>query len=91
MHEETWVVVARHTMDTAWLSIDGASVELLGLESELLAREIDVVFDPFRPGEGSSFSRTIRQPIRLLVKQSDAERAREIAREVGLDNQLVDE
>ena len=54
--EGPWAVLAQHSMDTAWVSLDSGSLALLELESELEAKGIDVGFDPFRPGEGGSFS-----------------------------------
>lgn len=66
-------------MNTAWVPLDTRSLELLALESELDAARIECAFDPFRPGEGGSYTRTVAQPIRLLVKEADLERAMEIA------------
>lgn len=73
------MVLAEHVMNTAWVPLDGACIEMLALESELRAQGIEVVFEPFRPGEGGSFTRTIDQPIRMLVPGSELERAREVA------------
>ena len=88
MPEDPWVVVAEHLMDTAWVSLDGESIALLAFENELAGQGIGTCFDPFRPGEGGSYTRTLAQPIRLLVKERDAELARQIAADLGLDEQL---
>jgi hypothetical protein len=79
MSDESWVVLVEHVMNSAWVPIDGPSMEMLGLESELTAAGIDVVFDPFRPGEGGSYTRTLEQPIRMLVREADLAEARRIA------------
>ena len=88
MPEDPWVVVAEHLMDTAWVSLDGESVALLAFENELKGQGIEACFDPFRPGEGGSYTRTLAQPLRLLVKEENAELARQIAADLGLDEQL---
>jgi hypothetical protein len=77
--EDSWVVLVEHIMNTAWVQIDDACLQLLALESELDAHGIESAFDPFRPGEGGGYTRTLEQPVRLMVKQVDVERAREIA------------
>ena len=89
MSEDTWVVLAEHLMNTAWVQLDDACLELLALESELVAHDIDVVFDPFRPGEGGSFTRTLEQPIKLMVRQRDLEQAQLIA--AALASETADE
>ena len=88
--EGPWAVLAQHSMDTAWVSLDSGSLALLELESELEAKGIDVGFDPFRPGEGGSFTRSLAQPIRLMVPASDLPLAREMASELGFDELLAE-
>ena len=61
-----------------WVLIDGDGAELLFLEAALKQEGIDAAFDPFRPGEAGGFTRDCAQPVRLMVRQSDLDRAREI-------------
>jgi len=77
--EDEWVVLTEHLVNTAWVPLDTQSLQLLALESELDTAGIECAFDPFRPGEGGSYTRTVAQPVRLLVKQPDLDRAQEIA------------
>ena len=79
MSEDSWVVLDQHLMNTAWVQLDTRCLQLLALESELTAHNIESGFDPFRPGEGGGYTRTLEQPIRLLVRAVDFERAQEIA------------
>ena len=77
--EDDWVVVAQHMQQLAWNPIDGASVDLLSLEDALTEQGIEASFLPYRPGESGGFTDALHQPLQLLVKRSDAVRAREIA------------
>ncbi len=77
-YDGPWAVLCEHVMNTAWVPLDGDCLRMLALESELDAQGIEVAFDPFRPGEGAAFTRTLAQPIRLMVKEADLERARAI-------------
>jgi hypothetical protein len=79
--DDSWVVVAEHVMPVAWVPIDAGCVELLFFEVVLKDEGIDVAFDPFRPGEGGGFTRDCAQPVRLMVKTSDSERARSLIAE----------
>ena len=76
---ESWTVLAEHVMNTSLVQLDDACIRLLALESELRSQGIDTAFDPFRPGEGSMWTRTLAQPIRLMVRSADLGRALEIA------------
>ena len=67
------------------------AAHMLALETELNAQGIDVVFDPFRPGEGATYTRSLDQPIRLMVRSSDLERAREVARSMEIERELAGE
>jgi len=87
MSEDSWVVLAQHLMNTAWVQLDDGCLELLTLESELTAQNIESGFDPFRPGEGGGFTRTLEQPVRLMVREGDLVRAQEIA--AGLASELA--
>ena len=71
------------------MPLDSEAVELLGLESELTAQGIESAFVPFRPGEGFSYTRSISQPIRLMVTEGDLLRAREVATALGCGDLLV--
>jgi hypothetical protein len=79
--DESWVVVAEHVMPVAWVPLDGGCLELIFFETLLRDDGIDVVFDPFRPGEGGGFTRDCAQPVRLLVRASDSGRARALVDE----------
>ncbi len=79
MSSDSWVVLAQHVMNTAWVQLDDGCLELLALESELTAQHIESGFDPFRPGEGGGYTRTLEQPIRLMVRETDLPRAQQIA------------
>lgn len=79
MPDDNWVVLREHTMNPSLLSIDGAVVVLLALASELQDSGIESGFDPCRPGEALSWTRSVAQPFRLLVKELDFARAQEIA------------
>ena len=83
-----WVVVAEHVMNTGLVPVDAPSIQLLALESELQAQGIDVMFEPFRPGEGSAWTRSMAQPIRLMVREPNLTRAREIAAELAAEGGL---
>lgn len=79
LDSENWVTLREHVMNPSLLSMDGGAIALLNLEAELQAQDIDVSFDPYRPGEGAGWSRSVAQPIELLVRETDLERAEEIA------------
>jgi len=76
--EQSWVVLTEHLLRIGWTSLDQTTFELLALESELLDAGIPAAFDPFRPGESGGFTETVQQPIRLLVRSEDLDRAREV-------------
>jgi len=76
--DEPWVVLEEHMLPVGWVLIDGDGAELLFLEAALKQEGIDAAFDPFRPGEAGGFTRDCAQPVRLMVRQSDLDRAREI-------------
>jgi hypothetical protein len=90
MAGDGWVVLVEHQMNPWLLPIDGTCIAMLGLEDALLAEDIEVVFDPFRPGEGASFTRDSQQPIRLLVQESQLDQALEIARRLEREAQEAD-
>lgn len=84
---EDWVVLTEHTFRFGWASLgtmDDAGFRLIALKSELQAQGVDVQFDPFAPGEGGGFTDTFYQPIRLLVRKQDLERARNIMDDLDL-------
>ena len=87
---DEWTVLVEHMMEWSWICLDGTCVAMLGLESELTAQGIDVVFDPFRPGDGSSYTRSIMQPVRMMVKASEFDRAHEVAESLDLGDALVE-
>lgn len=90
MADDAMVVLVEHQMNPWLVPIDGTCIAMLGLEDALLAEGIDVVFDPFRPGEGASFTRDSQQPIRLLVRESQRDHALEIARRLEREAQEAD-
>lgn len=77
-----WAVVAEHLMSPSIVPLDAACIRMLALESELLGEGIPCVFTPHRPGEGFGYSRSVDQPIRLLVRGHDLPRAQRIAAEL---------
>lgn len=79
MAQDDWVVLAEHQLRVAWNPIDAGSLELLFLEAELNDHGIRVAFLPYRPGESGGFTDALAQPLQLLVKASDLDRAKEIA------------
>ena len=79
MGDDEWVILAQHVQQVAFNPIDAASIDLLALEEALADQGIEAAFLPYRPGEGGGFTDALRQPIQLLVKQGDFERAREVA------------
>jgi hypothetical protein len=81
--DDAWVVLEEHLMPTAWTPIDAGGLRLLYLEAVLKDQGIDTAFDPFRPGEGGGFTRDCAQPVRLLVKELDLNRARALAAEAA--------
>ena len=74
---DEWVVLSEQAPPK--FLFDGASLNLLYLEQELVQQGIETAFDPFRPGEEPSPSYRGREPIRLMVKVQDLERARQVA------------
>ncbi len=76
--DEGWAVVAEHLMPAGWVPIDAGGQELLYFEAVLKAEGMDVVFSPYRPGESGGFTDACGQTLRLLVRESDLERAREL-------------
>lgn len=57
-------------------------MQLIFLEQVLSDAGIDVGFVPFRPGEGGVlYTQTVAQPVRLMVRAIDFERAQALARE----------
>jgi hypothetical protein len=84
--DEDWVVLAEHLLSLGSAPIDGTGVELLYFEALLRDNGIDAAFDPFRPGEGGGFTRNFLQPVRLLVKACDLERAQALVAEVEQAN-----
>jgi hypothetical protein len=88
--DEPWAVVAQHTLQIAWNPIDAAAFDLLCLEDALRDQGIESAFLPYRPGESGGFTDALRQPLQLLVRGSDTQRAREVAREVlGADCDMI--
>jgi len=76
---EEWVVIAQHMLEYAWVPIDGAGFELLALEDGLRDQGIGSAFLPYRPGESGGFTDALRQPLQLLVRREDIDRARQVA------------
>jgi hypothetical protein len=61
-------------------------MDLVFLEQVLLDEGIDAAFDPYRPGEGGVlYAAMPAQPVRLMVKAVDLERAQALAREAFAD------
>ncbi len=87
MPDDAWVVLREHIMNPSLLPIDGVSVVLLALEAELHKHGIEAGFDPSRPGEALSWTRSVAQPFRLLVKQADFAQAQEIA--LALEDEIA--
>ena len=79
---DSWVILAEHMLQLSWNPIDPGGLDLLFLEGELISQGIEAAFDPFRPGEGGGYTKGAQQPVRLLVKEADLDRARQIARDV---------
>lgn len=90
MGGDAWVVLVEHQMNPWLVPIDGTCIAMLGLEDALLAEGVEVVFDPFRPGEGAGFTRDSQQPIRLLVRESQRDQALGIAHRVEREAQEAD-
>ncbi|TLN26983.1 hypothetical protein FDZ71_00355 [bacterium] len=83
-------MVAQHVRQIAWNPIDSSGLDLICLEDALQDSGIEVAFLPYRPGESGTFTDATSQPVQLLVKSSDAVRAREIALEVlGSDCDMI--
>jgi hypothetical protein len=82
MESEAWVVLKEHHIPVGWIPIDGGEMELLFLESELLASGIDVIFDPRRPGDNYT-TQDVAMNLKLMVKEPDLERAQEILRDLA--------
>jgi hypothetical protein len=80
--EDEWVVLAQHQLFVGWVPIDAGGMDLLMYEALLKGVGIDTEFDPFRPGEGGGFTRDCYQPLRLMVRSSDIERAQALIAEV---------
>jgi hypothetical protein len=76
---DEWVVIAQHMLEYAWVPIDGAGFELLALEDGLRSQGIDSSFLPYRPGESGGFTDALRQPLQLLVRREDVDRAQQVA------------
>ena len=76
--EGDWVVLAEHRLFAGWVPIDAGGLELLLFEALLGDEGIEAEFDPFRPGEGGGFTRDCDQPLRLMVRTGDLERARSL-------------
>ena len=88
--DDDWVVIAQHMQQVAWVPIDGAGLDLLSLETALAEQGVEAAFLPYRPGESGDFTDAVRQPLQLLVRRSDAARAREIATDVlGADCDML--
>lgn len=85
-----WVPLMEHspTMGVfgSRLLIDGAQMEMLLVEGELVAADIPAVFDPRRPGE-SFANEAIDTPVRLMVREIDLTRARQVRDEALGDGQ----
>lgn len=81
MGDEQWVVLMEHHIPVGWIPIDGGEMELLAVESELLASGIDVIFDPRRPGDNYP-SQSVAMNLKLMVKEPDLQRAQEILRDL---------
>ncbi len=63
----------------AWVPVDSSSFDLLALEDRLRDEGIDSSFLPYRPGESGGYTDSLRQPLQLLVRSDDVERARQVA------------
>jgi len=75
MSEESWSILLEHQLPTSLESLDGETIMMLGLEEVLRDERIDVVFDPFRPGEGHAGVYGCAVPLRMLVQTVDLARA----------------
>jgi hypothetical protein len=80
--DDEWVVVAEHVMQAAWVPIDSGGMDLIYYESVLNEQGIETGFLPYRPGENPGFTRSVEQPVQLLVKAIDAARARGVIDEL---------
>jgi len=90
VNDEDWVVVAQHVQQIAFNPIDGPAIDLLALEDALRDAGIGSSFLPYCPGEGGGFTDALRQPVQLLVKRSDFDRARDVAIDIlGVDSELL--
>jgi hypothetical protein len=79
---DDWVVLVEHVSSQIGAPIDPDGMQLVFFEQVLLDAGIDASFAPFRPGEGGVlYTQAIAQPVRLMVKAIDLERARTLARE----------
>ena len=79
---EPWVAIMEHTIPSGWVPIDGAESEMLFVETELKKAGIEVAFDPRRPGDNyPGYASAL--PLKLMVKESDLARAREIVEGMG--------
>ena len=87
---DEWVVVAQHMLNYAWVPVDTASFDLLALEDALLQQGIESSFLPYRPGESGGYTDSLRQPLRLLVRRQDVQRARQVAADIlGADCDML--
>ena len=59
---DEWAVLAEHRLQYAWIPIDEGSLELLFLEDELTTHGIQVVFEPYRPGESGGYTEVSANP-----------------------------
>ena len=87
------VVVAECWMSALGGEFGDDALAILELEAQLAEQGLDAAFDPARPGDGASYTRSIgtARPVRLLVREDEADRARQVARELGLERLLKDE
>ena len=83
MESDEWVVLVEYQGQMLRALVDPEAMDLRYLEQALRDEGIDAGFDPFPPGEGDAvFTASYQQPIRLMVRASDVERAREIAHDI---------
>ena len=83
MGTDEWVVLVEYQAQMLRALVDPEVMDLRYLEQELRQQGIDTGFDPYPPGEGDAvFTNSYQQPIRLMVKASDLERSKEIARDL---------
>lgn len=83
MADGDWVVLMTHPMGAGTSPVDAAALEMLHVESELVAKGIEVGWDPFRPGEGfQGFFGNVAwpRPLHMLVQRADLAEAQEIIR-----------